>query len=53
MSQRPTSSGSRGESELMNKCRRALDDGTPRSAVEKLRLYCLARGANGIFGMGR
>lgn len=53
MSQRPTSSVSRGESELMNKSRRALDDGTLRNPVEKLRLLCLARGANGIFGMGR
>lgn len=44
---------SRGESELINKCQRALDDGTNKDAVEKLRLLCLARGASGIVGLGR
>lgn len=53
MSQRPTSSISRGESELMNKSRRALDDGKIKEPIEKLRLLCLARGASGIYGIGR
>lgn len=53
MSQRPTSSISRGESVLMNKSRRALDDGKHKSPIDKMRLLCLARGASGIFGLGR
>lgn len=53
MSQRPTSSISRGESVLMNKSRRELDDGKEKSPIDKLRLLCLARGASGIFGLGR
>lgn len=44
---------SRSESELINKCQRALDDGKEKSAIEKLRLLCLARGATGIIGIGR
>lgn len=44
---------SRGESELVNKCQRALDDGTEKDPIEKLRLMCLARGASGIVGLGR
>ncbi|XP_031640502.1 calcyphosin-like protein isoform X2 [Contarinia nasturtii] len=53
MANRPSSSMSRSESELINKCQRALDDGTERDPVEKLRLLCLARGASGIVGLGR
>lgn len=53
MANRPSSSMSRGESELIKKCQRALDDGTEKSAIEKLRLLCLARGACGIIGLGR
>lgn len=53
MANRPSSSMSRSESELINKCQRALDDGTDKSCIEKLRLMCLARGASGIVGLGR
>lgn len=53
MANRPTSSMSRSESELINKCQRALDDGTEKDPIEKLRLTCLARGATGIIGLGR
>lgn len=53
MANRPSSSMSRGESELINKCQRALDDGNEKSPIEKLRLMCLARGASGIVGLGR
>lgn len=53
MANRPSSSMSRSESELINKCQRALDDGTEKDPVEKLRLLCLARGASGIIGIGR
>lgn len=44
---------SRSEFELMNRCQRALDDGNKKDPVEKLRLLCLARGVNGIVGIGR
>lgn len=50
---RPTSAMSRSESELINKSQRALDDGRDKEPIEKLRLLCLARGACGIFGLGR
>lgn len=53
MANRPSSSMSRSESELINKCQRALDDGTEKDPIEKLRLLCLARGASGIVGLGR
>lgn len=53
MCNRPSSSMSRNESELINKCQRALDDGTAKDPIEKLRLLCLARGASGIVGLGR
>lgn len=53
MANRPSSSMSRSESELINKCQRALDDGTEKPSIEKLRLLCLARGATGIVGLGR
>lgn len=53
MANRPSSSMSRGESELVNRCQRALDDGTKKDPIEKLRLLCLARGTSGIVGIGR
>nr|ACZ26267.1 putative calcyphosin A [Mayetiola destructor] len=53
MANRPSSSMSRSESELINRCQRALDDGTKKDPIEKLRLLCLARGASGIVGLGR
>lgn len=53
MANRPSSSMSRGETELINKCQRALDDGKEKDPIEKLRLLCLARGASGIVGLGR
>lgn len=53
MANRPSSSMSRSESELINKCQRALDDGSDKDPIEKLRLLCLARGASGIVGLGR
>lgn len=53
MVNRPASAMSRNESELINKCQRALDDGTIKDSIEKLRLLCLARGAYGIVELGR
>ncbi len=41
------------ESELVNKSRRALVNGKNKKPIEKLRLLCLARGASGVYGLGR
>jgi len=49
----PLSSMLEEESQLMNKCQRALDDGNAKDPIDKLRLMCLARGASGIVGLGR
>lgn len=44
---------SRGESELINKCQRALDDGQYKDPLDKLRLLCFARGVHGMVSLGR
>lgn len=51
---RPQSAMSRNETELANKSKRELKSlGESGDPIEKLRLMCLARGANGILSLGR
>ncbi|XP_034947162.1 calcyphosin-like protein [Chelonus insularis] len=51
MINRPVSATTRQEFEMINRAQRALHTAT--DSIEKLRLLCLARGANGVLGLGR
>ncbi|XP_043478495.1 calcyphosin-like protein isoform X3 [Leptopilina heterotoma] len=51
MFNRPQSATTRQETEMINKSQRAIFSAT--DSIEKLRLLCLSRGANGILGLGR
>lgn len=53
MPQKANGSVTRGESELMNNSRRALDNSRIKKPIETLRLLCLSRGVSGIYGLGR
>lgn len=53
MSHRPSNAMDISESELIDRSHRSLEDGTKKDPVEKLRLLCLARGVNGMIGLGR
>lgn len=53
MSNRPTSSMPINESELVNDCRRALVNGKLMAPMDHIRMLCLARGASGIYNLGR
>ncbi|XP_066138417.1 calcyphosin-like protein [Euwallacea fornicatus] len=50
---RPQSATSRQEAEMASKCLRELQAGGNTDAIQRLRLLCLSRGANGILGLGR
>ncbi|XP_011312409.1 calcyphosin-like protein isoform X2 [Fopius arisanus] len=51
MFHRPVSATTRQEAEMVNWAQRAVHGAT--DSIEKLRLLCLARGANGILGLAR
>jgi len=53
MTNRPTSSMPTNESELVNDCRRALTNGKIKEPLDQIRMLCLARGASGIYNLGR
>lgn len=53
MSNRPTNSMPLNESELVMECRRGLVDGTVKDPMQHIRMICLARGAAGIYNLGR
>ena len=48
---RPQTAGARAESDLKAIANKRLVQST--DPIEKLRCYCLSRGANGILGLGR
>ena len=48
---RPQTSGARAEADM--KAKAARDLANAKDPIEKLRLFALARGANGILGLGR
>ena len=51
MSRRPQTSGSARESELKAKAAREMK--MTKDPIEKMRLFALSRGAQGILGLGR
>ena len=48
---RPKTAGERNEEVMKDKARKQMEKTT--DPVEKLRCFCLSRGANGILGLGR
>lgn len=53
MQNRPTDTMPQNESMLVTGCRRALTNGKPKKPMEHIRMLCLARGASGIYNLGR
>jgi len=53
MFHRPTWSMPINESELVQKCRHGLVDGTIKAPMEHIRMICFSRGASGIYNLGR
>lgn len=49
----PESSQGLGETEMIDKSQRQLDDGTDKDPIEELRELCLATGFSGIVSLGR